>query len=143
MPHGSCQEKGHAAEFGQADLLDAESEVIRFILRFFGSVNKVLPLLKDLADGNKGARSRARSRQGKADRATASPAAPSILAGSHDASLGLNTENLAVEPEGNITEGQNFRSGMLLPTVLESDAAEEEVAEPGEPSVPVEPPDAA
>eukprot|EP00969_Alexandrium_andersonii_P191158 8443620-Alexandrium_andersonii.AAC.1 len=28
------------AEFGQADLLDAESEVIRFILRFFGSVNK-------------------------------------------------------------------------------------------------------
>eukprot|EP00969_Alexandrium_andersonii_P295841 13076688-Alexandrium_andersonii.AAC.1 len=39
------------AEFGQADLLDAESEVSRFILRFFGSVNKVLPLLKDLAHG--------------------------------------------------------------------------------------------
>eukprot|EP00969_Alexandrium_andersonii_P354654 15442656-Alexandrium_andersonii.AAC.1 len=67
MPRGSCREKRHAvklhveqnvpvvqAEFGQADLLDAESEVIWFILRFFGSVNKVLPLLKDLANGHKG-----------------------------------------------------------------------------------------
>eukprot|EP00969_Alexandrium_andersonii_P103087 4548867-Alexandrium_andersonii.AAC.1 len=42
------------AEFGQGDLLDAESEVIRFILRFFGSANKVLPLLKDLARGYRG-----------------------------------------------------------------------------------------
>eukprot|EP00969_Alexandrium_andersonii_P140756 6226230-Alexandrium_andersonii.AAC.1 len=39
------------AEFGQADLLDAESEVIRFIFRLLGSVNKVLPLWKDLANG--------------------------------------------------------------------------------------------
>eukprot|EP00969_Alexandrium_andersonii_P203266 8982070-Alexandrium_andersonii.AAC.1 len=37
--------------FQDADLLDAETEVVKFLLSYFGSLEGALPLLKTLADG--------------------------------------------------------------------------------------------
>eukprot|EP00969_Alexandrium_andersonii_P020246 884409-Alexandrium_andersonii.AAC.1 len=39
------------AEFLDADLLDAESEVVKFVLAFFGSIEGALPLLRALSAG--------------------------------------------------------------------------------------------
>eukprot|EP00969_Alexandrium_andersonii_P208887 9225340-Alexandrium_andersonii.AAC.1 len=39
------------AEFKEADLLGAESEVVEFLLRFFGPARRVLPVLTALAGG--------------------------------------------------------------------------------------------
>eukprot|EP00969_Alexandrium_andersonii_P284485 12576968-Alexandrium_andersonii.AAC.1 len=101
MPRDSQNDQGRAAkmrvernapviqaEFGQADRLDAASEVIRIVLRSFGSVSKVLPLLKDLASGYRGDGSNLKQRSGEVDHARAAPAVTSRSSDHDDMALG-------------------------------------------------------
>eukprot|EP00969_Alexandrium_andersonii_P072798 3212203-Alexandrium_andersonii.AAC.1 len=124
MPRGPKKDKRHAvnmrvehnvpvvpADFGQADLLDAESEVIEFILRFFGSAHRVLPVLTALAGGFRGGR----------------PALPVLttlepLAGSTSAPRGVNAGRCEGEQGEGQAVGHASGTGTALPTVLEPTA---------------------
>eukprot|EP00969_Alexandrium_andersonii_P299576 13244165-Alexandrium_andersonii.AAC.1 len=107
------------AEFGQADLLGAESDVINFILRFFGSAHRALPVLTARTGGLEGDDRDTRSHRLVRNQALPGLAGAGSLAGSTLAHLSIDAVGRESEPGKDWAQRRRRGAGSVLPTVFE------------------------